>query len=63
MKLTEWLLKRKRATLPSKLTYWQQIFELSKVNGADYHEDSLPVRHFDFPKNTYLQKKMERKDG
>lgn len=63
MKLADWMRKRRRATLPSNQTYWQQIFELSKVNGADYREDRLPLHHFDFPRNTYLQRKLERRDG
>ncbi len=61
MKLTEWLKKRRRATLPSKQTYFQLIVEQSRVNGADYADP--PMHHFEVPKDTWLQRKLSQRDG
>ena len=36
---------------------WQTIFELSRVNGASYGEESLPYTNWNWPKETWLQKK------
>lgn len=41
-----------------KPSYWQLIFMQSKVNGASYNGDELPGRHWDWPKNTYLQRRL-----
>jgi hypothetical protein len=41
-------------------TYWQLIFLQSKVNGASYNGEA-PARHnWDWPKETYLQRRLHR---
>jgi len=41
-------------------SYWQVIFSQSKVNGATYNGEGLPRRSWDWPKNTYLQRRLLR---
>jgi hypothetical protein len=41
-------------------SYWQRIFLQSKVNGAAYSGDELPGRNWDWPKDTYLQRKLHQ---
>lgn len=43
-----------------KHSYWQLIFRQSKVNGAPYNGDELPGRHWDWPKDTYLQQRLRK---
>ncbi|HEU5463664.1 MAG TPA: hypothetical protein VFV82_06005 [Candidatus Binatia bacterium] len=43
-----------------KPSYWQLIFLQSKVNGAAYNGEELPGRNWDWPKNTYLQRRLHR---
>ena len=43
-----------------KPSYWQLIFIQSKVNGAPYNGDALPGRHWDWPKETYLQRRLQK---
>jgi hypothetical protein len=43
-----------------KPSYWQLIFLQSKVNGATYNGEALPGRTWEWPKNTYLQRRLER---
>jgi hypothetical protein len=43
-----------------KPSYWQAIFLQSKVNGATYNGEALPPRSWDWPKNTYLQRRLRR---
>ena len=40
-----------------QMSYWQLIFSQSTVNGARYHDDELPVYNWDWPKDTYLQRR------
>ena len=42
-----------------KLTYWQRVFLQSKVNGASYNGESLPGQVWCWPKNTYLQSRLQ----
>ena len=42
-----------------KLTYWQRVFLQSKVNGASYNGESLPGQVRCWPKNTYLQSRLQ----
>ena len=61
MRLWEWI--RKRRNPPDKIpTDWQKIFLASKANGGLYAEPP-PYHWFDLPKDTWLQKKMEDRDG
>ena len=41
-----------------KPSYWQLVFLQSKVNGAAYTGEELPGRNWDWPKNTYLQRRL-----
>ena len=43
-----------------KPSYWQLIFMQSKVNGAPYSGEELPGRHWDWPKETYLQRRLRK---
>jgi hypothetical protein len=38
--------------------YWQLVFNQSRVNGAEYFGDRLPTNSWDWPKNTFLQKRL-----
>ena len=42
-----------------KLTYWQRVFLQSKVNGASYNGEALPGQGWCWPKNTYLQSRLQ----
>ena len=44
----------------NKPSYWQSIFLQSKVNGAPYNGEDLPGRSWNWPKNTYLQRRLRR---
>jgi len=41
-------------------SYWQAVFLHSKVNGAIYNGEALPRRNWNWPKNTYLQRRLRR---
>lgn len=41
------------------LSFWEMIFTLSPVNGADNCQDILPVHGRDWPKETFLQRRLE----
>jgi hypothetical protein len=41
-------------------TYWQLIFLQSKVNGASYKGEALARHTWDWPKETYLQRRLHR---
>jgi len=43
-----------------KPSYWQLVFLQSKVNGAPYNGEELPGRHWDWPKDTYLQRRLRQ---
>jgi len=44
----------------NKPSYWQLVFLQSKVNGAAYTGEELPGRHWNWPKDTYLQRRLRR---
>lgn len=44
----------------TKPSYWQLIFSQSKANGAPYFGESLPGRNWDWPKDTYLQRRLQQ---
>jgi hypothetical protein len=46
-----------------KLTYWQRVFLQSKVNGALYNGESLPGQAWCWPKDTYLQRRVQQQLG
>jgi hypothetical protein len=39
-------------------SFWQRVFLQSKVNGALYWGEELPGRHWQWPKDTYLQRRL-----
>jgi hypothetical protein len=41
-------------------SFWQVVFLHSKVNGANYNGEALPRRSWDWPKDTYLQRRLRR---
>ena len=43
-----------------KPSYWQRIFLQSKVNGAAYYGEELPGRNWNWPKDTYLQRRLRK---
>jgi hypothetical protein len=43
-----------------KPSFWQLVFAQSKVNGALYLGEQLPGRSWDWPKNTYFQRRLRR---
>jgi hypothetical protein len=43
-----------------KQSFWQLVFSQSKVNGAPYFGDTLPGRSWDWPKDTYLQRRLQQ---
>jgi hypothetical protein len=42
----------------SNSNFWQLVFTQSKVNGAEYFGDRLPSNSWDWPKDTFLQKRL-----
>ena len=42
----------------SSSNFWQLVFNQSKVNGAEYFGDRLPNHSWDWPKGTFLQKRL-----
>ena len=43
-----------------KPSFWQIVFLQSKVNGAPYNGEELPGRNWEWPKDTYLQRRLHR---
>ena len=43
-----------------KPSFWQLVFSQSKVNGAPYSGDNLPGRSWEWPKDTYLQRRLQQ---
>ncbi|HEX7229669.1 MAG TPA: hypothetical protein VF452_04705 [Candidatus Binatia bacterium] len=48
-----------KSTDAEKPSYWQLVFLQSKVNGAAYTGEDLPGRNWDWPKDTYLQRRLK----
>ena len=44
----------------NKPSYWQLVFLQSKVNGAAYTGEELPGRNWHWPKDTFLQRRLQR---
>lgn len=40
---------------------WRLVFELARVNGAENYQHELPAQGWDWPKQTYLQTRLEQK--
>jgi hypothetical protein len=41
-------------------SFWQLVFSQSKVNGAFYQGEDLPGYKWEWPKNTYFQRRLRR---
>jgi len=39
-------------------SFWLNVFNNSKVNGAEYREDNLPSHTWSWPSDTYLQRRL-----
>jgi hypothetical protein len=39
--------------------FWQLVFNQSKVNGAEYFGDRLPSHSWHWPKDTFLQRRLD----
>jgi hypothetical protein len=39
------------------MSFWQLIFSQSKANGADYAGEALPICCWNWPMDTYLQRR------
>ena len=44
----------------AKPSAWQLVFSQSKVNGATYRGEQLPNLSWEWPKDTYLQRRLKR---
>ena len=40
-----------------EMSFWQLIFSQSKANGAPYSGEALPISCWNWPLNTYLQRR------
>ena len=40
------------------MSTWQRIFQQSRVNNGAYNGDSLPVQKWDWPQETWFQKRL-----
>ena len=43
-----------------KASFWQLVFLQSKVNGALYHGEELPGARWEWPKDTFLQRRLQQ---
>jgi hypothetical protein len=43
-----------------KPSFWQLVFSQSKVNGAAYIGEELPGRNWQWPRDTYFQRRLRR---
>ncbi len=41
-------------------SFWQLVFSQSKVNGALYNDEELPGQNWNWPKDTYLQRRLRQ---
>jgi hypothetical protein len=49
-----------RQSSRKQMSYWQLIFSQSKVNGAPYSDEELPVCNWSWPTGTYLQRYVDK---
>ncbi|HVO92559.1 MAG TPA: hypothetical protein VMT22_06940 [Terriglobales bacterium] len=45
------------------MSYWQVIFTKSKVNGALYDDDALPIYNWNWPTDTYLRRRRSHRES
>jgi hypothetical protein len=41
-------------------SFWQLVFSQSKVNGALYIGEELPGRNWEWPRDTYFQRRLRQ---
>lgn len=41
-------------------SFWQRVFAQSKVNGAQYQGEQLPGQLWNWPRDTFLQRRLRR---
>lgn len=41
------------------MSNWEDVFIQSRINGGNYEGDNLPDHKWQWPKDTFLQKKLE----
>jgi hypothetical protein len=53
-------LMKSSETESQKPSFWQLVFSQSKVNGAAYIGEELPGRNWQWPRDTYFQRRLRR---
>ena len=53
-------MKLHSAKAGEEMSYWQCVFSRSVVNGAPYRDNELPLSTWNWPKNTFLQRRLSR---
>ena len=43
-----------------ELTFWQLVFSHSRVNGAPYNGDQVEGSSWNWPEDTYLQRRLRQ---
>lgn len=43
---------------PERPSFWQLVFSQSKMNGSPYHGEELPRHNWEWPDDTYLQRRL-----
>lgn len=51
---------RPSETESEKPSFWQLVFSQSKVNGALYIGEELPGRIWEWPRDTYFQRRLRQ---
>lgn len=51
-------MKRHPEIADEEMSYWQCVFSRSVVNGAPYRDSELPLSNWDWPKGTFLQRRL-----
>jgi hypothetical protein len=51
---------RSSETQSQKPSFWQLVFAQSKANGALYIGEELPGRNWEWPRDTYLQRRLRQ---
>jgi hypothetical protein len=51
---------RASETESQKPSFWQLVFAQSKANGALYIGEELPGRNWEWPRDTYFQRRLRQ---
>jgi hypothetical protein len=51
---------RPSETESQKPSFWQLVFSQSKANGALYIGEELPGRNWEWPRDTYFQRRLRQ---